>query len=107
VPHCPLQKTSRNKSHINNALTHDCNIVKTANFIETQRTLTIIYIIILTETLDCPLPQGKFQGQRLALSNGTITVRSPHSTFHLRTWADPTSERSFFISDFEDFMCGI
>jgi hypothetical protein len=55
------------------------------------------YIIILTETLDCPLPQDKVQGQRLALSNGTITVRSPHSTFHLRTWADPTSERCWLL----------
>jgi len=72
----------------------------------------MVYIIILTETLDCPLPQDKVQGQRLALSNGTIMVRSPHSKFHFRTWVDPTSEsywlfRPIFSSDFDDFMCGI
>jgi len=57
----------------------------------------MVSIIILTETLDCPLPQDKVQEQRLALCNGTLMVRSPHSKFHQRTWADPTSESCWLL----------
>lgn len=70
----------------------------------------MVYIIILTETLDCTLPQDKVQGQRLALSNGAITVspfKIPPEDVGRPNLRTLLAFRPIFSSDFDDFMCGI